>query len=71
MFVVPVTNISYLGGGYGGGGYGGGFGMYPGVRIRELHLLILILGGDRMGNLGQGLQNIDWQNQSLAKFEKK
>lgn len=45
--------------------------MYPGVRIREVQLLTCSLGGDRMGNLGQGLHNIDWQNQSLAKFEKK
>lgn len=45
--------------------------MYPGVRIREVQLLTWSLGGDRMGNLGQGLHNIDWQNQSLAKFEKK
>lgn len=28
-------------------------------------------GGDRMGNLGAGLHNIDWATQQLTKFEKK
>ncbi|WVF65366.1 ATP-dependent RNA helicase DBP2-A [Kwoniella sp. CBS 6097] len=45
------------GGGYGGGGYGGGGGGYGG-------------GGDRMNNLGQGLHNVDWNSQTLTKFEK-
>ncbi|ORY33034.1 P-loop containing nucleoside triphosphate hydrolase protein [Naematelia encephala] len=44
------------GGGYGGGGYGGGYGGGG--------------GGDRMNNLGAGLNSIDWGRQSLTKFEK-
>ncbi|WVR08901.1 ATP-dependent RNA helicase DBP2-A [Kwoniella sp. DSM 27419] len=50
------------GGGYGGGGggYGGGYGGGGGGYG----------GGDRMSQLGQGLHNIDWNSQSLIKFEK-
>ncbi|XEV02172.1 hypothetical protein FSHL1_007459 [Fusarium sambucinum] len=44
------------GGGGGGGGYGGGFGGGA--------------GGDRMGALGSGLKNQEWDINSLPKFEK-
>lgn len=51
----------YGGGGYGGGGYGGGgyggSGGYGG-------------GGDRMGALGQGLKEQQWDLDALPKFEK-
>ncbi|KAL3602401.1 ATP-dependent RNA helicase dbp2 [Fusarium poae] len=46
------------GGGYGGGGYGGGGGFGGGA------------GGDRMGALGSGLKNQEWDINSLPKFEK-
>ncbi|OCF40589.1 ATP-dependent RNA helicase DBP2-A [Kwoniella heveanensis CBS 569] len=49
------------GGGYGGGGYGGGGGGYGNYQGG---------GGDRMNNLGQGLHNVDWNSQTLTKFEK-
>ncbi|KAJ4124198.1 ATP-dependent RNA helicase dbp2 [Fusarium equiseti] len=45
------------GGGYGGGGYGGG--GYGGGA-----------GGDRMGALGSGLKNQEWDVSALPKFEK-
>ncbi|CAM9769928.1 unnamed protein product [Ascophyllum nodosum] len=50
------------GGGYGGGGgggYGGGGGGFRGGG-----------GGDRMGGLGAGLRNINWDLDTLPKFEK-
>lgn len=43
----------YGGGGYGGGGYGGGGGGYGGG------------GGDRMSNLGQGLEQQNWGKSKL------
>ncbi|KAL6364988.1 hypothetical protein LRP88_00963 [Fusarium phalaenopsidis] len=43
------------GGGYGGGGYGGGYGGG---------------GGDRMGGLGAGLKQQEWDVSTLPKFEK-
>ncbi|THZ09523.1 P-loop containing nucleoside triphosphate hydrolase protein [Aureobasidium pullulans] len=47
-------------GGYGGGGQGGfGGGSYGGGQ-----------GGDRMGQLGAGLKNQQWDMTSLPKFEK-
>nr|XP_019010017.1 ATP-dependent RNA helicase DBP2-A [Kwoniella pini CBS 10737]OCF48798.1 ATP-dependent RNA helicase DBP2-A [Kwoniella pini CBS 10737] len=49
------------GGGYGGGG-GGGYGGGGGGGYGG--------GGDRMGNLGGGLQTIDWNHTNLTKFEK-
>ncbi|RSL48225.1 ATP-dependent RNA helicase DBP2 [Fusarium sp. AF-6] len=45
------------GGGYGGGGYGGGYGGGGG-------------GGDRMGALGAGLKQQEWDVSTLPKFEK-
>ncbi|KAH8910326.1 hypothetical protein BR93DRAFT_875169 [Coniochaeta sp. PMI_546] len=47
------------GGGYGGGGYGGGGGGFGGGA-----------GGDRMSNLGAGLQKQAWDLSTLPKFEK-
>ncbi|RBR13991.1 uncharacterized protein FIESC28_07957 [Fusarium coffeatum] len=47
------------GGGYGGGGGGYGGGGYGGGA-----------GGDRMGALGSGLKNQEWDVNSLPKFEK-
>ncbi|RMJ16163.1 ATP-dependent RNA helicase DBP2 [Fusarium euwallaceae] len=44
------------GGGYGGGGYGGGYGGGG--------------GGDRMGALGAGLKQQEWDVSTLPKFEK-
>ncbi|KAF5666397.1 ATP-dependent RNA helicase DBP2 [Fusarium heterosporum] len=44
------------GGGYGGGGFGGGGGGFG--------------GGDRMGALGSGLKNQEWDLNALPKFEK-
>lgn len=49
------------GGGYGGGGFGGG-GFRGGGGGGG--------GGDRMGALGAGLRNINWDMDSLPKFEK-
>ncbi|KAG8357115.1 ATP-dependent RNA helicase DBP2 [Fusarium venenatum] len=51
------------GGGYGGGGYGGGGGGYGGGFGGGA-------GGDRMGALGSGLKNQEWDINSLPKFEK-
>ncbi|KAF4945698.1 hypothetical protein FSARC_14387, partial [Fusarium sarcochroum] len=48
------------GGGYGGGGYGGGGGGGFGGGA----------GGDRMGALGSGLKNQEWDINTLPKFEK-
>ncbi|KAF5648727.1 ATP-dependent RNA helicase DBP2 [Fusarium tjaetaba] len=44
------------GGGFGGGGFGGGYGGGA--------------GGDRMGALGAGLKNQEWDVNALPKFEK-
>ncbi|KAF5587346.1 ATP-dependent RNA helicase DBP2 [Fusarium pseudocircinatum] len=44
------------GGGFGGGGFGGGYGGGA--------------GGDRMGALGAGLKNQEWDVSTLPKFEK-
>ncbi|KAG7407884.1 ATP-dependent RNA helicase DBP2 [Fusarium oxysporum f. sp. rapae] len=44
------------GGGFGGGGFGGGYGGGA--------------GGDRMGALGAGLKNQEWDVNTLPKFEK-
>ncbi|KAF5620521.1 ATP-dependent RNA helicase DBP2 [Fusarium sp. NRRL 52700] len=44
------------GGGFGGGGFGGGYGGGA--------------GGDRMGALGAGLKNQEWDVTTLPKFEK-
>ncbi|KAH6841162.1 P-loop containing nucleoside triphosphate hydrolase protein [Chaetomium sp. MPI-CAGE-AT-0009] len=51
------------GGGYGGGGYGGGGGGYGGGGYGGG-------GGDRMSNLGAGLQKQTWDLDTLPKFEK-
>ncbi|KAL1839682.1 hypothetical protein VTJ49DRAFT_1247 [Mycothermus thermophilus] len=50
----------YSGGGYGGGGGGYGGGGYGGGYG----------GGDRMSNLGAGLQKQNWDLDALPKFEK-
>ncbi|KAF5023053.1 hypothetical protein F66182_4898 [Fusarium sp. NRRL 66182] len=49
----------YGGGGYGGGGGGGYGGGYGGGA-----------GGDRMGALGAGLKNQEWDVSTMPKFEK-
>jgi ATP-dependent RNA helicase DDX5/DBP2 len=52
--------------GYGGSGGGGGWSNHHGSGGGwGGHT-----GGDRMGSLGGGLKNIDWQSQRLEKFEK-
>ncbi|KAM0401429.1 hypothetical protein ACHAQC_002119 [Fusarium culmorum] len=52
------------GNGYGGGGYGGGGGGYGGGGFGGG------AGGDRMGALGSGLKNQEWDINTLPKFEK-
>ncbi|GKU03757.1 atp-dependent rna helicase dbp2 [Fusarium langsethiae] len=52
------------GNGYGGGGYGSGGGGYGGGGFGGG------AGGDRMGALGSGLKNQEWDVNTLPKFEK-
>jgi len=58
------SNGNGYGGGYGGGGGGYGGGSYGGGGYGGG------AGGDRMGALGSGLKNQEWDVNSLPKFEK-